>query len=264
MSIRDSASGSSDWHGGGGSFSNGGASANGGLGGGMGGGGGGGGSGAYQSARTGINTGKDWYGNTAFSTPGSALAAQYAMRDADSLARAGMGPTAGTYSQYKTLTGAPMFPGLPNPMAGVNAPSAMAGASKLADMQRAMAAAQARVGGLLSGEGVVTGPIPNVMPTAAPPGMPSVFNQDWLNQIAAFRQKMLANGQGVPQAPSVDHFPPGYSWGSYINRNQHSAKPGDAPQWTGSGRSYPGMNNGGGGNWNGVDLQNGINGMNGH
>lgn len=45
MSFRDAASGSSDWHGGGGNFGNGGMGANGGIGGGMGGGLGGGGAG---------------------------------------------------------------------------------------------------------------------------------------------------------------------------------------------------------------------------
>jgi hypothetical protein len=85
MSARDSASGSSDWHGGGGSFGNGGGGAqNGGIGGGMGGGGWGGGAGyngGYQS-RQGMSTGTTMYGNTAFGSPGE-MARAFATRARD-------------------------------------------------------------------------------------------------------------------------------------------------------------------------------------
>ena len=111
MSARDSASPGRGASGG---------LANGGIGGGFGGGaaggrggmGAGGGVNGGANSRTGMTTGKDWHGNTAYGAPGGAVQA-YGMRDAASLARAGMGPTAGSFGNFKTPQGNPMFGGSP-------------------------------------------------------------------------------------------------------------------------------------------------------
>lgn len=112
MSARDSESGSSTYKGGSGSSGAGGLG-NGGIGGGRGAGGMGGGAGRNGGAgsQTGLSTGKDWYGNTAFGRSGG-RATGYATRDARSLAKAGMGPTMGAFGQFKTMQGQPMFGGL--------------------------------------------------------------------------------------------------------------------------------------------------------
>lgn len=107
MSARDSESGSSSYRGGSG---NAGGLGNGGVGGGSGGGhrGGGAGYNGGIGSRTGLTSGKDWRGNSAFGRAGGPVQA-YGMRDARSLGRAGMGPTVGTYSNFRTPNGAAMF-----------------------------------------------------------------------------------------------------------------------------------------------------------
>lgn len=104
MSARDSAGPAGPGNSGAGGLGNGG------LGGGMGGGLGGGGYGGGMSGNTGLGTGAQMYGNTAFGRPGG-MALGYAMRDPNSLNMAGMGPMAGSYSQYRGLNGQPMFQG---------------------------------------------------------------------------------------------------------------------------------------------------------
>ena len=83
---------------------------NGGIGGGMSAGSRGGGAGynAGAGSRTGLTTGTTTYGNTAFGRPGGNAVA-YGMRDAASLNRAGMGPTVGSFSNFRTPSGAAMF-----------------------------------------------------------------------------------------------------------------------------------------------------------
>ena len=107
MSARDSASGSSTYKGGSGGA---GGLGNGGVGGGMGGGyrGGGAGYNGGAGSRTGLTTGATTYGNTAFGRPGGNAVA-YGMRDAASLGRAGMGPTVGSFGNFRTPSGAAMF-----------------------------------------------------------------------------------------------------------------------------------------------------------
>ena len=107
MSARDSESGSSSYRGGSG---NAGGLGNGGVGGGSGGGhrGGGAGYNGGIGSRTGLTSGKDWRGNSAFGRAGGPVQA-YGMRDARSLGRAGMGPTVGTYSNFRAPNGQPMF-----------------------------------------------------------------------------------------------------------------------------------------------------------
>lgn len=154
MSARDSESGSSTYKGGSGSA---GGLGNGGVGGGMGGGGNhrggsGGGGGAGRNgginSRTGLTGGNTTYGNTAFGRSGGRVAA-YGTRDARSLGRAGMGPTAGTYGNFRTPSGAAMFAG--SPVQGMSF-NGMGMGQALSQAQRAQAAwqaAQARPEGLL-------------------------------------------------------------------------------------------------------------------
>lgn len=158
MSARDSASGSSDWHGGGGSINNsGGGTSNGGIGGGQGGGIGGGGAGRNggYGSQTGLTTGTDWHGNTAYGRAGGNVQA-YGMRDARSLRDAGMGPTMGTYGNFQTPQGQPMYGSSPvqgQSFYGMNMGQALSQANRA---QAAWQAAQSRglgqpphVGGLL-------------------------------------------------------------------------------------------------------------------
>jgi len=166
MSARDSESGSSSYKGGSG---NAGGLGNGGVGGGMGGGhrGGGAGYNGGIGSRTGMSTGKDWYGNTAFGRPGG-MATGYAMRDAASLRAAGMGPTMGSFGQFRTLQGNAMFPGLNNPGMSMRGMNAQQAAQALASLQQQqMAARQPGVIGRLQ-----NGTVPT--PAAAPPPQAAV------------------------------------------------------------------------------------------
>lgn len=173
MSARDSESGSSTYKGGSGRA---GGLGNGGLGGGMGGGGnwgGGGGGGAGRNggigSKTGLTTGKDWYGNTAFGRSGGRVAA-YGTRDAQSLARAGMAPTVGSFGNFRTPTGQAMFAG--SPVQGQSFYGRNMGQA-LSQAQRAQAAWQqaqspASVPGLLAEPvpAAVMGEIPAYTPAA--------------------------------------------------------------------------------------------------
>lgn len=151
---------------------------NGGVGGGFGGGANGGmGAGAGRNGgydnRTGLGTGATMYGNTAFGRPGG-MATGYATRDMASLARAGMGPMAGSYGNFRDLNGQQMFAG--SPVQGQSF-TAMGAGQALSQAQRAQAAWQAaqqppqrpHVGGLLDDEKVLSiEDLPPEMPPAAP------------------------------------------------------------------------------------------------
>lgn len=137
---------------------------NGGVGGGMGGGfqGGGAARNGGIGSSTGLTTGNTWHGNSAFGRAGG-MAQAYGMRDARSLAGAGMGPTMGTYGQFKTLQGNPMFAGSPIQNMMYRGPNM---GQALGQAQLAQAAWQnvqsPATGGLL-------GPsTPNVQPASAP------------------------------------------------------------------------------------------------
>lgn len=86
--------------------------ANGGVGGGRGGGGGGGGAGRNggYGSQTGLQTGNQWHGNSAYG-PAGGRAVAYGMRDARSLNAAGMGPTRGSYGNFKDMNGNALFSG---------------------------------------------------------------------------------------------------------------------------------------------------------
>tara|TARA_R110000868_G_scaffold86298_3_gene242100 strand:+ start:496 stop:1290 length:795 start_codon:yes stop_codon:yes gene_type:complete len=127
---------------------------NGGIGGGMGGGSRGGGAGynAGAGSRTGLTTGTTTYGNTAFGRPGGNAVA-YGMRDAASLNRAGMGPTVGSFGNFRTPSGAAMFGNSPvqgQSFYGQNMGQALSQANRAQ-------ARQPQVGGLLGGSPVAAG-----------------------------------------------------------------------------------------------------------
>ena len=153
---------------------------NGGVGGGFGGGsyGGGNGGGNYGNGggvnggynnQTGLSTGKDIYGNTAFGNSGQ-MATGYAMRDPMSMMMAGMGPTSGSYRQFNNLDGTPMFNGsLGNQsFTGMSAGQAYNAAAAQAAAQAAAARAHPSVPGILSGP---LAPIHRTPPTAYPPAI---------------------------------------------------------------------------------------------
>lgn len=202
MSARDSASGSSTYKGGSGGA---GGLGNGGIGGGAGGGYRGGGSGYNGGAgsRTGLTTGAKMYGNTAYGAPGGVVQA-YGMRDARSLGRAGMGPTVGSYGNFQTPAGHPMFAGSPvqgQVFHGMNMGQA------LSQAQRAQAAYQAanrpQVGGILDA--------PADAPTIKPAGaIPNFINNPFVNKPATLPgyvmdtvQSYLKNAAPDPAAPGL-------------------------------------------------------------
>lgn len=176
MSWRDSASGSSDWHGGGGTAGN-----NGPSGAGTGGGNrGGGGDSGNSYSRTGglgggLTTGNTIYGNTAFG-PSGGNAVGHATAKLG--AGAGQGPTTNTYSNFRTPSGAPMFNGAAQNIA-IRAPNANVAASALAALQAQAQASAQRVGGLLSDEEVTTAPIDPVGPVTAVPTAAPVVAEPW-------------------------------------------------------------------------------------
>jgi hypothetical protein len=151
-----------------------------------------------------MTTGKDWHGNTAYGPAGGNVAA-YGMRDAASLARAGMGPMAGSFGNFRTPSGAAMFGGSPvqgQSFTGMNMGQAMSQAMRA---QAALEAAKAAQGGLLA---PARGPAPsapydeNVLAVedVPPPATPNVFNQSYLQSIADFRKAMTAKyGWGAAQ-----------------------------------------------------------------
>lgn len=166
MSARDAESGSSSYKGGSGRA---GGLGNGGVGGGRGGGGMGGGAGRNGGIgnQTGLGTGNNIYGNTAFGRSGG-MAQGYATRDAASLARAGMGPTLGSYGQFNNLNGSPMFGGSPvqgQSFSGMNAGQAFGQAQAAqAAWQAAQAQPTSAPPGLLGGTPQVSTPLPPADP----------------------------------------------------------------------------------------------------
>jgi hypothetical protein len=158
MSWRDSASGSSSFHGGGGHAGNSGPS-----GAGTGASRGGGGNNSVGS-RTGglgggLSTGNTWHGNTAFGVPGG-MAQGYAT--ARQGAGAGMGPTVNTYSNFRTPSGAPMFEGsLQGRSVAARMPQQALG--MLRAIQASMQAPPSAAGGLLGDGDVVVEPTSDQM-----------------------------------------------------------------------------------------------------
>lgn len=182
MSWRDSASGSSDWHGGGGTAGNSGT-----RGAGTGGNSTGGSNSGTNFSRTGglgggLSTGNTIFGNTAFGIPGG-LAQGHATAKLG--AGAGMGPTTNTYSNFRKPDGTPMFSGSVQGM-GIRAPNANVAAAALRALQEQAQAAAQRVGGLLSDEEVTSGPLdPAIGPVVVEPttAVPPLVNVPYLGGV---------------------------------------------------------------------------------
>jgi len=221
MSARDSASGSSTYKGGSGGA---GGLGNGGIGGGMGGGyrGGGAGYNGGAGSRTGLTTGNTTYGNTAFGRPGGNAVA-YGMRDAASLGRAGMGPTVGSFGNFRTPSGAAMFGNSSvqgQSFRGMNMGQAMSQAN------RAQARQPASVPGLLGGAPVAAAaPAYSAVEQemALPTNPPSFVNNPFMDKpatIADYVRSVVKSYQGLnaPQGLSFEYnneLPAGHSPSSY-------------------------------------------------
>lgn len=182
MSARDAESGSSTYKGGSGAA---GGLGNGGIGGGMGGGGnygggygGGAGRNGGMASGTGLTTGNNIYGNTAFGQAGG-FARGYAMRDARSLRNAGMGPSMGSFSNFRTLNGAPMFGGALSGQA-FNAPNANAAFGQAMAAYQAMN--QPQPAPTPASAPVTQQPLPAIAPPPAPvpPAPPAPITQAML------------------------------------------------------------------------------------
>jgi hypothetical protein len=112
---------------------------------------------------TGVTTGNTIYGNTAYG-PSGGMATGYATRTGG---MSGMGPSVGTYSNFRNLDGSAAIPGAGNMTAMARNPQQ---ARSVLERQF-NPAGRPRVGGLLDGEQVAVGPIPpprRIVPTAMP------------------------------------------------------------------------------------------------
>jgi hypothetical protein len=187
---------------------------NGGIGGGMGGGSRGGGAGynAGAGSRTGLTTGTTTYGNTAFGRPGGNAVA-YGMRDAASLNRAGMGPTVGSYGNFRTPSGAAMFGNSPvqgQSFYGMNMGQALSQANRAQARQP-----QQQVGGLLGGAPVAAGApsYPAVeQEMALPTNQPSFMNNPFIDKpatIGDYVRGVVKSYQGLNAPPAA---PVGAAW----------------------------------------------------
>lgn len=177
MSWRDSASGSSDWHGGGNSAGNSGPS-------GAGTGGNYGGSNGNSYSLTGglgggVTTGKTWYGNTVFG-PAGGIAQGYATVVPGR--NFGMGPSNNKYSNFKTTSGAAMFSGGPSSVTARNAAQAY-GMMQALNNARTIGFGTGPAGGPIT-----SGPLRQMgvpMPASAFPGYApypnSAFAGGWIN-----------------------------------------------------------------------------------
>ena len=205
MSARDSASGSSTYKGGSGGA---GGLGNGGIGGGMGGGyrGGGAGYNGGAGSRTGLTTGNTTYGNTAFGRPGGNAVA-YGMRDAASLGRAGMGPTVGSYGNFRTPSGAAMFGNSSvqgQSFRGMNMGQALSQANRAQ-------ARQPQVDGLLGGAPAPAGAPAASYPAveqemALPTNPPSFMNNPFIDKpatLADYVRSVVKSYQDLNPAPAA-------------------------------------------------------------
>lgn len=132
MSWRDSASGSSSFHGGGGYAGN-----NGNVGAGT----GYGGNGGSNYSRTGglgggLSTGSRWYGNTAYGPAGGGAVGYATARDGGGgYSLGGMGPSMRQYSNFRNPDGTPTFTNASGPVTARNAGQAAGILSALANRQ---------------------------------------------------------------------------------------------------------------------------------
>ena len=145
-----------------------------------------GGNRSSNSGNTGLKTGSTIYGNTAFG-PAGGRAVGYATRSGPIN---GMGPSVGTFSNFRTPAGAPMVGGaLQNrAVTARNPQQALGMLQALAGVQRP------RVGGLLADEGVTVGDIPSITPAAGPVVAPQEPDMIDLRASAQRIRAMLGGG----------------------------------------------------------------------
>lgn len=119
----------------------------------------------------GITTGKTWHGNTAFG-PAGGMATGYAT---NSRLGSGMGPSVGSFSNFRNLDGSAMIGGgLQNrAIAARNPQQALGMLRALQGAQGSQRPSGGRVGGHLDGEDVTVGPT-TVVPAASAPAADAV------------------------------------------------------------------------------------------
>lgn len=218
--------------------------ANGGVGGGFGGGAPGGGVGGGRNGgyggQTGLTTGNKMPGNSAFGRAGG-MAQAYGMRDAASLKAAGMGPSMGSYGNFKNPDGSPMFAGSPVQDMMFRGPN-MGAALGAAQVQQAAyeAANRPQVGGLLD----PAGPQPSIGPAVTPtiedvplPPNPTTLPQigmpvapDFLQRAVATPRRAVNIAGGLnpsqPQQPQTYNFNSGFANSAYSNPSLGTPAPG--------------------------------------
>ncbi len=248
MSARDSESGSSTYKGGSGSA---GGLGNAGLGGGSGAGGQGGGSGGGMTRNTGMSTGNKMYGNTAFGNPGR-MATGYATRDARSLGQAGMRPTSGTYGNFKTMLGNPMFRGSPvqgQSFTGMGAGQAFGRAKQAYDAWKNSQIEQGPLNRPTTNRPTTSRPKPSVVSPVTQPEM-DIPEPLPFPPAEELPEDVVPAPPATPSAPLVDHW--GEAWKNPTSIRANLFNPNrqtnalDAPRTTDSTKGgFPSLDPGG-------------------
>lgn len=195
--------------------------------------------GGNRGGGLGLTTGKTWHGNTAFG-PAGGKATGYAT---NSRPGSGMGPSVGSFSNFRNLDGSAMIGGgLQNRAVAARNPQQALG------MLRALQAAQGsqrpsggRVGGLLDGEQVTVGPT-TIEPAAAP--MTPTITGPWPGQ-GQNRQVNVLGGGGMPGTGFV---PNASRWsedaksyyGGYSRPSTWDSVKNSIGGWMGNGMTYRG------------------------
>lgn len=173
------------------------------------------------SGNTGLTTGTTIRGNTAYG-PAGGMAQGYATRDQQSLAKAGMGPTMGTYSNFMDANGNPMFAGALGGQGfqGMNA-------------QQAQHNAMAAYLGMGLGQApqpasrpTYPGPVPQ-RPPVRPVSLPQAFNLD-KSMMPGFFGGTPATS--YPSAPAYNNFGPRPYDGGYTSTVKMNS-PANNPQY---------------------------------
>lgn len=170
---------------------------------------------------TGITTGNTIYGNTAYG-PSGGMATGYATRTGG---MSGMGPSVGTYSNFRNLDGSAAIPGAGNMTAMGRNPQQ---ARSVLERQFAPAG-RPRVGGLLDGEQVAVGPIPpprRIVPMAGPAPIGAVQRYSGVPFPAGLPASWLSNARAIMSSYSMNNptqrpYDPSQalSWGSTFSKN---------------------------------------------
>lgn len=176
--------------------------------------------GGNKGGGLGISTGKTIYGNTAYG-PSGGMAQGYATRTGGV---SGMGPSVGTYSNFRNLDGSAAILGAGNMTAmGRNPQQARSVLERQFNP-----AGRPRVGGLLDGEQVSVVPIPTrrIVPMAGPAPIGAVQRYPGVAFPAGLPASWLSNARAIMSSYSMNNptqrpynASQALSWGSTFPKN---------------------------------------------